>query len=158
MTCTEQKAAPDDKRPDPPVGQRKAAEAEEDLMVPSSKIFFEEVRAAYAAMAGALHLAGPVEAENVLPVSTYTGGGVDYSVELDVREGYVDCVVGTETETVDFTVNVEQLALTAGVIECHGKISYSARNLAQLRPRLRSAANQAGQASVLSWSARRVRP
>lgn len=74
-------------------------------------------------------------------MSTYTGGGVEYSVELDVREGYVDCVVGTETETVDFTVNVEQLALTAGVIEVRGKISYSARNLTQLR---KSLSGQAG--------------
>ncbi|WP_406117733.1 hypothetical protein [Streptomyces sp. NBC_00989] len=105
-------------------------------MAPSSKIFFEEVRAAYAETAGSLRLAGPVETENVLPVSTYTAGGVEYSVELDIREGYVDCVVGTETETVDFTVNVEQLALTAGVIEVHGKISYSARNLTQLRKSL----------------------
>jgi hypothetical protein len=110
-------------------------------MASSSKIFFEEVRAAYAGTAGSLRLAGPVETENVLPVSTYTGGGVEYSVELDVREGYVDCVVGTETETVDFTVNVEQLALTAGVIEVRGKISYSARNLTQLR---KSLSGQAG--------------
>ncbi|MFD4605377.1 hypothetical protein ACFWPQ_46110 [Streptomyces sp. NPDC058464] len=48
----------------------------------------------------------------------------------------MDCVVGTGTKTVDLTVNVEQLALAAGVIEGRGEISYSARNLTQLRKSL----------------------
>ncbi|MFK0160067.1 hypothetical protein ACIQVK_49425 [Streptomyces sp. NPDC090493] len=115
-------------RPD----QRKATEAKDDHMVPSPKIFFEEVRRVYAATADSLDLAGPVETENVIPVSTYTGGGVEYSIELDVREGTVDCTVGTEADSVAFSLPIEQLALATGAIEARGRISYSARNLTQL--------------------------
>ncbi|MFK0288144.1 hypothetical protein ACIQVL_47835 [Streptomyces sp. NPDC090499] len=105
-------------------------------MVPSPKIFFEEVRRVYAATADSLYLAGPVETENVIPVSTYTGGGVEYSIELDVREGTVDCTVGTEADSVAFSLPIEQLALATGAIEARGRISYSARNLTQLRKSL----------------------
>ncbi|MFJ9707168.1 hypothetical protein [Streptomyces sp. NPDC101234] len=105
-------------------------------MVPSSKIFFEEVRAAYAETAGSLGLTGPAETENVIPVSAYAGGGVEYSIGLDVRAGTVDCTVGTESESVAFTVYIEEPALAVGAIEVRGRISYSARNHSQLRKSL----------------------
>lgn len=40
-------------------------------MVPSVKVFFQEVRAAYAEAAMRLGLDGPEEAEDVIPVSSY---------------------------------------------------------------------------------------
>ena len=105
-------------------------------MVPSAKVFFEEVRAAYAEAAGALGLTGPTETEHVMPVSTYTDGGVEYQIRLDFREGAVECSAGIETESVTFTAGIEDLALAAGVVELRGRVSYSARNLKQLRKSL----------------------
>jgi hypothetical protein len=105
-------------------------------MVPSVKVFFEEVRAAYAETASSLGLAGPTETEHVLPVSTYQGGGVEYQVGLDFREGSVECRASTETESVAFTAGIEDLALASGVVELRGRVSYSARNLKQLRKSL----------------------
>ncbi|WP_427168388.1 hypothetical protein ACQF4J_44640 [Streptomyces sp. C1-1] len=105
-------------------------------MVPSTKSFFEEVRAVYAETATALGLSGPTETERVLPVSTYRGGGVAYRVALDFREGGVECSVSFTTDAVMLTVDIEPLAITAGVVEKRGGISYSARNLKQMRKSL----------------------
>lgn len=109
-------------------------------MVPSAKGFFEEVRAAYAETAAVLGLSGPTETELVLPVSAYKGGGVEYEIGLDFREGGVECSVSTQTESVTLTVDIEPLAIAAGVVEKQGGISYSARNLKQLRKSLQGQA------------------
>ncbi|MEV7391336.1 hypothetical protein [Streptomyces sp. NPDC091215] len=73
-------------------------------------------------------------------MSTYVGRGVEYGIGLDAREGTVDCTVGTESESVAFTVYIEELALAVGAIEARGRISYSARNLNQLRKSLQGQA------------------
>lgn len=105
-------------------------------MVPSAKSFFEEVRAVYAGTAAALELSGPVETTLVLPVSTYKGGAVEYRVSLNFREGAVSCRVKTKTDSVTLTVDIEPLAIAAGVVEKRGGISYSAQNLKQMRKSL----------------------
>ncbi|MDV9176639.1 hypothetical protein R6V09_41750 [Streptomyces sp. W16] len=111
-------------------------------MVPSTKSFFEEVRAAYAETAAALGLSGPVETTLVLPVSAYKGGGLEYEVALNFREGGVGCGVSFDVDPViTLTVDIEPLAIAAGVVEKRGGISYSARNLKQLR---KSLVGQAG--------------
>lgn len=95
-------------------------------MVPAAKAFFEEVRAAYAETAAVLGLSGPTETELVLPVSAYKGGGVKYKVALESREGGVECTVSTSTDSVTLTVDIEPLAIAAGVVEKRGGVSYSA--------------------------------
>jgi hypothetical protein len=100
-------------------------------MIPSTKVFFEEVRAAYAGAAASLGLTGPAETEHVLPVSTYTGGGVNYEISLDLREGTVECRANIEKESATLTADIEDIALAAGIVERRGNISYSARNLKQ---------------------------
>ncbi|SEC20216.1 hypothetical protein SAMN05216489_00144 [Streptomyces sp. 3213] len=105
-------------------------------MVPSAKSFFEEVRAVYAETAAALELSGPVETTHVLPVSAYKRGALAYRVSLDFREGAVECDVSFTTDSLTFTVDIEPLAIAAGVVEKRGGISYSARNLKQMRKSL----------------------
>ncbi|MFF5372821.1 hypothetical protein [Streptomyces sp. NPDC013187] len=105
-------------------------------MIPAAKVFFEEVRAAYAVTANSLGLSGPAEDERVIPVSTYKGGGVDYQIGLDPREGTVECSVSIAKESVTLTASIEDLALATGAVELRGRISYSARNLKQLRKSL----------------------
>ncbi|MFJ9633937.1 hypothetical protein ACIRU8_40200 [Streptomyces sp. NPDC101175] len=105
-------------------------------MVPSAKSFFEEVRAVYAETAAALELSGPIESTHVLPVSTYESGGVEYEIALDFRDGSVECGVLFRTDSVTLTVDIEPLAIAAGVVEKRDGISYSARNLKQLRKSL----------------------
>jgi hypothetical protein len=109
-------------------------------VVPSAKIFFEEVRAAYEETAAALGLSGPTETELVLPVSTYMTGRVKYEIQMDRREGVVECSVSTETGSVILTVSIESLAIAAQVVEKRGGLSYSARNLKQLRKSLQGQA------------------
>ncbi|MGW0860534.1 hypothetical protein [Streptomyces sp. NPDC002690] len=105
-------------------------------MVPSVRTFFEEVRTAFAGVAESLDLAGPDETEHVLPVSTYTGGGVAYEISLDRGEGAVGCGVGIEKAGVTFIAGIEQISIAAGLLERRGSVSYSARNLGQLRKSL----------------------
>ncbi|MER8029579.1 hypothetical protein ABTZ78_11510 [Streptomyces bauhiniae] len=107
-----------------------------DRMVPSTQIFFDEVRAACQETMLSLGLTGPAEIDRVMPVSTYQGGGVEYQFGLDFREGAVECHVGTETESATFTAGIEDVALAARVVELRGRMSYSARNLKQLRKSL----------------------
>lgn len=109
-------------------------------MVPSVKVFFEEVRAAYSETASSLGLAGPTETEHILPVSTYIGSGVKYEIALDFREGTVECGACIETESAMLTADIKDLALAAGVVELLGRISYSARDLKQLRKSLQGQA------------------
>ncbi|MFD6425912.1 hypothetical protein [Streptomyces sp. NPDC060198] len=104
-------------------------------MVPSAQVFFVEVRASFEATARTLGLTGPQETEHVLPVSTYTGGGVTYGVSIDFREGAVQCRAEIEGESVIFTAGIEEVSLAAGMTERRG-ISCSARNLKQLRKSL----------------------
>ncbi|MEV0737022.1 hypothetical protein AB0I51_13840 [Streptomyces sp. NPDC050549] len=106
-------------------------------VVPSAKTFFEEVRAVYAETATALGLSGPIETTFVLPVSSYKGGGVEYEFSLDFREGGVNCAAGIEVNPVTtLIVDIEPLAIAAGIVEKRGDISYSAQNLKQLRKSL----------------------
>jgi hypothetical protein len=105
-------------------------------MIPATKVFFEEVRAAYAVTSSYLELSGPAEAEHVIPVSTYKGDGVEYQIGLDPREGTVECSVSIAAESVTLTASIEDLALATGAVELRGRISYSARNLKQLRKSL----------------------
>ncbi|MEU0412950.1 hypothetical protein ABZ307_34730 [Streptomyces griseorubiginosus] len=109
-------------------------------MVPSARSFFEEVRATYADAATVLGLSGPTETELILPVSAYRGGAVVYEVSLDIKEG-VECSVSLDAESVTLTVDVELLAIAAGVVERRGGISTSARNLRQLRKSLQGQAD-----------------
>lgn len=68
-------------------------------MVPSAKVFFEEVQVVYAQTATVLGLSGPVATEKVIPAATYSGGGIAYTVFLDITEGgTVGCSVETETD------------------------------------------------------------
>ncbi|MEU7384189.1 MULTISPECIES: hypothetical protein [unclassified Streptomyces] len=105
-------------------------------MVPSAKVFFEEVQAAYAETASSLRLTGPAENEQRMPVSAYRGGGIEYQIGLDFTDGAVGCSASTETESMAFTASIEDLALAAGVVELRGRVSYSARNLKQLKKSL----------------------
>jgi hypothetical protein len=110
-------------------------------MTPSAKVFFEEVRAVYAETAATLGLSGPAETEQVLPASTYKDGGVAYEVVLDFGEGAVECQVRLRTDSVTLTVDIEPLAIAVGVVEKRGGISYSARNLKQMRKSLQGQAD-----------------
>jgi hypothetical protein len=105
-------------------------------MIPAAEVFFEEVRAAYAVTKSSLGLSGPAEDEHVIPVSIYKGGGVEYQIGLDPREGTVECNVSIAAESVTLTASIEDLALAAGAVELRGRLSYSARNLKQLRKSL----------------------
>ncbi|MBO4254226.1 hypothetical protein [Streptomyces griseorubiginosus] len=105
-------------------------------MTQSATSFFEEVRVVYAETAAAAGLTGPTETERILPVSRYKGGGVEYAVSLDVREGAVECDVSFTTDALSFTVDIEPLAIAAGIVDKRGGISYSARNLKQLHKSL----------------------
>ncbi|MGW1563359.1 hypothetical protein ACWCQ1_43775 [Streptomyces sp. NPDC002144] len=105
-------------------------------MVPSAKSFFEEVRVVYAETAAAVGLSGPTETERIMPASNYQGDGAAYDVTLDVREGGVKCSVSFQTDAVSLTVDIEPLAIAAGIVDKRGGVSYSARNLKQLRKSL----------------------
>lgn len=105
-------------------------------MVPSERIFFEEVRSAFAETASALGLSGPSETYLVMPVAAYRSGEVEYRMLLDRRDGTVECSVKTETDSVMFTVGIEALALATQVVDRRGRLSYSARNLKQMKKSL----------------------
>ncbi|MFI9833766.1 hypothetical protein ACIHIX_39465 [Streptomyces sp. NPDC051913] len=102
-------------------------------MVPTAKVFFEEVRTACASTAASLGLSGPDETDEIMPCSDYKGTVVQYSLSLNESEGTVRCSAMTETDTVMLTLNIEPLAMALGVVEKRGGVSYSARNLKQLR-------------------------
>jgi hypothetical protein len=106
------------------------------LTVPSPRVFFAEVREAFTELAERLGLEGLVERERVLSVSTYTRGAVEYEVYLEEREGSVDINADLRTESIRFTVGIEQLAIAAGIVDKRGTVSFSARNLKQLKKSL----------------------
>lgn len=101
-------------------------------MIPTAKAFFEEVRTSCAAMAASLGLTGPEEEDVVMPSSRYKGTVVEYWISLDYAEGTVGCRAVIDAEAYLLTVDLEPLAITAGVVEKRGGISFSARNLKQL--------------------------
>jgi hypothetical protein len=105
-------------------------------MVPTARAFFDQVHAAFVEVADRLGLTGPSESEFVLPTADYTGGGVEYSVFLELREGSVNTRVCIESESAAFTVDIEPLAVAAGIAEGRGGISFSARNLKQMKKSL----------------------
>lgn len=106
----------------------------------STKEFFDEVRAACAPTAATVGLTGPEETERVMPRASYTGAGVEYRIRLDDSDGTVECSAKIETDTVRLTADIEALAIAAGVVEKRGGVSYSARNLKQLRKSLQGQA------------------
>ncbi|MBT2675203.1 hypothetical protein J7E95_31250 [Streptomyces sp. ISL-14] len=107
-----------------------------DVMVPSVKVFFEEVRGAYEETAARLGLVGPEERKDVIPVSSYKLGELAYEVQLDPREGSVSTQVKVETDAIFLTMDIEELALALNVVERRGGFSRSARNLKQLKKSL----------------------
>ncbi|MFK0288800.1 hypothetical protein ACIQVL_51280 [Streptomyces sp. NPDC090499] len=109
---------------------------QEASVVPSAKVFFNEVRAVYASTADALDLTGPEETEQIMPRASYKAAFIEYWISLDYAEGTVGCRVKTETDTIMLTVDIEPLAVSTGVAEKCGAISYSARNQKQLRKSL----------------------
>ncbi|MEU6371828.1 hypothetical protein [Streptomyces sp. NPDC046909] len=98
--------------------------------------FFDEVRAAFTATAEELKLTGPEESELIMPSANYKGSGVEYRFRFDSQEGTVTCSVKIPTDTADLTVDVEPLAIAAGIVEKCGGVSYSARNQNQLQKSL----------------------
>lgn len=110
-------------------------------MVPSEEVFFDEVRTVCDATAGELGLTGPAETGRVMPRAVYKGDGVDYRIGLDDSDGTVECSARIETDTLALTADIEALAIAAGVVEKRGGISYSARNLKQLRKSLQGQAD-----------------
>ncbi len=123
----------------PFLGQTRRARAGTS-MVRRKVNFFDEVREACADMADDLKLTGPQERDLILPSSSYKGAGVEYRFRIDGSEGSVDCTVEMQTETVTLIVDIESLAIAAGVVEKRGGVSYSARNLNQLRKSLQGQA------------------
>ncbi|MFI9176316.1 hypothetical protein [Streptomyces lincolnensis] len=111
------------------------------MTVVLAKVFFDEVRSACASAAAALGLTGPQESQRVMPRADYKSAGVEYRVRLDDSDATVECSVKIETDTVRLTVGIEELAIAAGVVEKRGGISYSARNLKQLRKSLHGQAD-----------------
>ncbi|WP_328778439.1 hypothetical protein OIE52_47105 [Streptomyces canus] len=107
----------------------------------SAKDFFAEVRTACAPTAATLGLTGPEETERVMPRATYKGAYVEYRIRLDDSDATVECSAKIETDTVRLTAGIEALAIAAGVVEKRGGISYSARNLKQLRKSLQGQAD-----------------
>jgi hypothetical protein len=105
-------------------------------MVPKASVFFDEVREACAHTASILSLIGPHQTEEIIPVATYQGAGVEYRIHLDTMEGIVECSVETETDSVRLTVDIEELALATRAVERRGGFSRSARNLKQMKKSL----------------------
>ncbi|MEU6371830.1 hypothetical protein [Streptomyces sp. NPDC046909] len=103
--------------------------------------FFDEVATAFADVADDLKLTGPQERNLVVPASIYRGAGVEYRIWLDNQEGTVGCDAKIHLEAVNLTADIEPLAIAAGVVEKRGGISYSARNLNQLRKSLHGQAD-----------------
>ena len=112
-------------------------------MVPLAKVFLTEVRTVYAPVAAALGLTGPEESELVVPSARYTGPVVGYRITLDYREGTIDGGVELHRDTYYLSVDIEQLAMTIGVVEKCGGISFSAKNQKQLRKSLQGHADYA---------------
>ena len=105
-------------------------------MVPSAKVFFQEVRAAYAETAARLDFVGPEERQDVIPVSSYKVNELAYEVLLDIREGTVATQAKVETDAIYLTMDIEALALALNVVEKRGGFSRSARGMKQMKKSL----------------------
>lgn len=105
-------------------------------MVPGTEAFLDEVRAAFAEVAGRLGLQGPGEGERDrhLAVATYTGSGVRYRVVLGLWDGDVETQVCRDTGATECKVGIGKLAVAAGVLD--SRVSFGARSLRQLRKSL----------------------
>ncbi|MDN3024473.1 hypothetical protein [Streptomyces sp. S.PB5] len=105
-------------------------------MVPGTEAFHDEVRAAFADVAGRLGLDGPGEGERDrhLAVATYTGSGVRYQVVLGLWDGDVEIHACRDTGLTECKVGIGKLAVAAGV--AGGRVSFGARSLRQLRKSL----------------------
>lgn len=110
------------------------------MAVPTAKVFFEEVRGAFAEVAEKLGLEGPTEVDRPygLPIAeaTYTHGGLEYEAFLEQWEGYVTIKVQLKTDTHSLSADIEPLAIAAGIVEKRGGVSFSARGLKQMRKSL----------------------
>ncbi|WP_406439759.1 hypothetical protein OHB00_31665 [Streptomyces sp. NBC_00631] len=104
-------------------------------MAPGAEAFQGEVRAAFAAVAQRLGLDGPVggEEDRHLAVATFAGSGVAYKVVLGLWQGDVEIHVCRRTALTECKVGIEGLAVTAGVVDRRGGVSFGARSLRQLR-------------------------
>lgn len=102
------------------------------------KAFFTEVREAFRELAERLGLEGPAESDALLLHSIYTRGAVEYRVYLDVpwEGGCLHIGAGLRTPDIWFTVGLEELAIAAGVVDKRGTVSYSGRNLKQMKKSL----------------------
>lgn len=104
-------------------------------MTPGTEAFFGEVRTAFADVAERLGLDGPGTHEpgRHLAVATYRGCSVTYKVVLGLWQGDVGIHACRETASTECKVGVEELALTAGVVDRRSAVSFGARSLRQLR-------------------------
>lgn len=108
------------------------------MAVPAAKVFFAEVRALFAEVAEKWQLEGPSERESRLPCVTsgYTGSGVTYECYFEWFEVHTKITVSLATGSGSLKVDVEPLAVAAGVVEKRGGVSYSARNVKQMKKSL----------------------
>ncbi|MFI0976889.1 hypothetical protein ACH4SP_07660 [Streptomyces sp. NPDC021093] len=103
-------------------------------MVPSAESFCDEVRTTLGPLAREAGLEGPeVSSLEYLPTASYKQGAVRYDISLDPSEGQLVSTVTATLERSVLTAELEQVAIAAGITEARGRISFSARNLRQLR-------------------------
>ncbi|MFD4503289.1 hypothetical protein [Streptomyces sp. NPDC058457] len=104
-------------------------------MAPGAAAFHGEARTAFAEVAQRLGLDGPGggEGDRHLAVATYAGSGVTYKAVLGLWQGDVEIHVCRTTPLTECKVGIEGLAVTAGVVDRRGGVSFGARSLRQLR-------------------------
>ncbi|MGY4925389.1 hypothetical protein [Streptomyces sp. 900105755] len=104
-------------------------------MAPGAEAFRGEARAAFADVAQRLGLAGPGggEGDRHLAVVTYAGSGVTYKAVLGLWQGDVEIHVYRRTALTECKVGIEGLAVSAGVVDRRGRVSFDARSLRRLR-------------------------
>ncbi|MEU6380466.1 hypothetical protein [Streptomyces sp. NPDC046909] len=106
------------------------------MVVLSSKFFFREVCAVYEEVAQSLHLSGPDESEDYMPSSEYRCGELLYAVNLNQRAGLVSTTIRVDKKSIALSMDIEEFALSVGLVERRGGISTSARSQKQLRKSL----------------------
>lgn len=102
-------------------------------MTPKLIDFYREVEEAFAEVVADLGLKVLGSSGVVLPLCAFSGRGVRYEIGFDAREASVECRVKKLMEFSLLTASIEDIAITAGVVEGRGGLSYSARNVKQLR-------------------------
>ncbi|MFG2960624.1 hypothetical protein ACGF5O_43750 [Streptomyces sp. NPDC048291] len=104
-------------------------------MAPGAETFHGEARAAFAEVARRLGLAGPGggEGDRHLAVAAYAGSGVTYKAVLGLWQGDVEIHVCRRTALTECKVGIETLAVSAGLVDRPGHVSFDARTLRRLR-------------------------